>query len=102
MPEATLVVNVNVLGDDAPRPTPASLAVQLMTTSVLCQAVSGDPQVKVGAELSTSTLTEALTLLFPATSWADPLTTVLPSASIVTDVLAVPTGDRSSDGDERR
>ena len=96
----TFVVNANEASDAFNMPTPASVAVQLMFTSVRCHAVSADPQFNVGPLVSIFTVAVALTLSVPATSCAEPVNTVLPFALIGTDVLAVPSGEWSSAGDE--
>ena len=97
---ATFVVNANEASDAFNKPTPASVAVQLMLTSALCHALSGGPHATSGLAVSMFTVAVTLTLLVPATSCAEPVTSVLPSALIGTDVLAVPSGERSSGGDE--
>src|SRR5436309_1768226 len=53
---ATFVVSVKDASDAFARPTPPSVAVQLMLTSVLCQAASGEPHEKVGPAVSMFTV----------------------------------------------
>jgi|SRR5689334_18206833 hypothetical protein len=52
VPEATLVESVKLASAAFARPEPESLAVQVMLTSVACQAVSGFPQAILGAIVS--------------------------------------------------
>src|SRR5690349_9964259 len=52
VPMPTLVESVKLASDRFARPEPESLAVQVMLTSVPCQAASGLPQSTFGAMVS--------------------------------------------------
>ena len=96
----TFVVNENQASDVSSMPTPASVGVQPMLMSVRAHAVSGELQLIVVRPVSIFTVAVRLMSVGPATSCAEPVNTEVPFALIGTDVLVVPSGERSSAGDE--